>query len=205
MKPDIDVEKIKRLRERAALYFKTDIDKYPDEPLIESEKLLLEALSLLPPVCSECGGSGVCGEPDELGGDICTCYPCPACQPAAGEVEEFVKKSGDFWLGGQPKTNAERALTIRLDTACDHLTTQAKQIKELNKDHTKEIFKLNDICVAKTRKLQAKIEELEGEKKGLKEALQKYGEHEALCCKGLTDGKGKCNCGLDQALQKGGE
>ena len=107
----------------------------------------------------------------------------PACKPAAGKVEEFVKKSGDFWLGGQPKTNAERALTIRLDTACDHLTAQAKQIVD---------------ALSLVSRWVAKIEELEGEKKRLKKYARCLDDCRLFRAKRSDK---SCNCGFEAALQ----
>ncbi len=76
------------------------------------------------------------------------------------------------------------------------------KIEELKKDHTKEIFKLNDICVAKTRKLQAEIAEFEGEKEELRKFIIDWDGHVLTCNKGT---QGSCDCGYqkakDQALQ----
>ncbi|GAH03463.1 unnamed protein product, partial [marine sediment metagenome] len=95
--PKVFIDDTEEFKKKVNLYFKTDMDKYPDEPLIESEKLLLKAVSLLPPPCERCGGSGRI--PVEVRYISCaggldtkskTLIPCPKCQAPAGKVEKFV-------------------------------------------------------------------------------------------------------------------
>lgn len=150
--------------------------------LIVSKYDFEKALSLLPPVCSECKGSGRVALEDP------NCFfgqtndgPCPACKPAAGEVEEFVKSwlerlenaEGLFKMGKNPDVWFQSTV-IGFREALAFLTAQTKYVKELEDG----IETVNAACVKKTRKLQAKIEELEEEKAGLKEALRLYREDE---------------------------
>ncbi|GAG98805.1 unnamed protein product, partial [marine sediment metagenome] len=117
--PKVFIDDTEEFKKKVNLYFKTDMDKYPDEPLIESEKLLLKAVSLLPPPCERCGGSGRI--PVEVRYISCaggldtkskTLIPCPKCQAPAGKVEKFVlcKRCGN-------KTILATALTNCFDPA----------------------------------------------------------------------------------------
>ncbi len=153
-----------------------------------------QILSLLPPVCGECGGSGRKPREKHCSLGVCikkhdriTCHPdgvqCEyyiptescSCQAPAGEVEEFAKRLKDeahtLQLYDEPKSRRGAFLYSGIYKACTHLTAQQKQIEGQRKDRL-DVLNLVSQWVAKADELQAKIKGLEAGAFGANEEAQ---------------------------------
>lgn len=121
-----------------------------------------QLLSLLPPPCPKCGGSGEVPDPNVISMGPPPKIPCPSCQPA-GEVERFLEETQGLIAHIKSclkLSGIEANLLKALEQACTHITALLKRCEELQ----------NGQGV-----LQKIIAQLEGEKRGLEETIKTRG------------------------------